>query len=147
MLRVKLNRNQISATSLALRSCLLLTAAFFLSACKEEAKVTTEGGDPTGVYTLVSVNGNPVPASVSHDNVTLQVKSGTFTIHADGTCGTKTVFVPPSGPEATREVTATYAKDGSTLKMQWKGAGTTKGSIEGNTFTMNNEGMIFVFRK
>lgn len=126
----------------------LVAIGVVLSACKPEAKVAGGGsGDPSGVYALVSVNGSKVPAKVDHENVSLQVRSGTFTIKADGTCGTRTTFVPPSGAEATREVTATYTRDGSTLNMQWKGAGTTTGTIEGNKFTMNNEGMIFVYQK
>jgi hypothetical protein len=40
-----------------------------------------------------------------------------------------------------------YTKKGSKLIMQWKGAGTTTGTIECSTFTMNNEGMLFVYRK
>jgi hypothetical protein len=96
---------------------------------------------------LVSVNGNAVPASVSHDGTALQVRSGSFTIKADGTCGTKPVFVPPSGSEATREVSATYTKEGSKLTMQWQGAGMTTGTIEGNTFTMDNEDMVFMYKK
>jgi hypothetical protein len=88
-----------------------------------------------------------VPASVSHDGTALQVRSGSFTIKTDGTCGTKTVFVPPSGSEATREVGATYTKEGSKLTMKWQGAGMTTGTIEGNTFTMENEGMVFVYKK
>jgi hypothetical protein len=31
--------------------------------------------------------------------------------------------------------------------MRWKGAGTTTGNIQGSDFTMNNEGMIFAYRK
>ena len=130
----------------ALHLCFLLTAGLLLSGCNPEAKVA-EGGDPTGVYALVSVNGSQVPASVSHDGTAIQVRSGTFIIKADGTCSTKTVFVPPSGAETAREVSATYAKEGSKLTMQWQGAGTTTGTLEGNTFTMNNEGMIFVYKK
>ena len=129
-----------------LQLCLLLTAGLLLSACKPEAKVTKDV-DPTGDYALVSVNGSSVPGSISHDGTALQVRSGTFTIKADGTCSTKTVFVPPSGTSATREVSATYTKEGSKLTMQWKGAGTTTGTIVGKTFKMNNEGMVFVYRK
>jgi hypothetical protein len=88
-----------------------------------------------------------VPASVSHEGVALQVRSGTFTFKADGTCSTKTTFVPPSGSEIAREVSATYTKVGSKLTMQWQGAGTTTGTIEGNTFTMDNEGMVFAYKK
>jgi len=126
--------------------CSLLSAGLLLSACKPESNVAT-GSDTTGVYVLVSVNGNRVPASVSHDGVVLQVRSGTFAINADGTCGTKTVFVPPSGSASTNEVSATYAKAGSKLTMQWQGAGTTTGTLEGNTFTMENEGMVLVYRR
>jgi hypothetical protein len=149
MVRMKTEQNQMLptlSTKHALQLVFLLTAGLLLSACKQETKVAA-GVDPTGVYALVSVNGNAVPASVSHDGTALQVRSGSFTIKADGTCGTKTVFVPPSGQEATRDVSATYTKEGSKLTMQWQGAGMTTGTIEGNTFTMDNEGMVFVYKK
>jgi hypothetical protein len=133
-------------TVFTLQLCLVLASGLLLSACKPQAKLD-KPVDPTGVYTLVSVNGTRVPGSISHDGTPLQVRSGTFTLNADGSCSTKTVFVPPSGTEATREVTATYTKEGAKLTMQWKGAGTTTGTVESNTFTMNNEGMVFVYRK
>ena len=31
--------------------------------------------------------------------------------------------------------------------MKWQGAGLTTGTVEGNTFTMDNEGMLFVYKK
>ena len=31
--------------------------------------------------------------------------------------------------------------------MQWQGAGMTTGTVEGNTFTMENEGMVFVYQR
>ena len=126
--------------------CVLVAAGLAASSCKKQ-ELASDAGDVAGVYALVSVNGNPVPTSVSHEGVTLQVLSGSFIINADGTCSSKTIFVPPSGSEMTREVTATYTKDGSKMTMQWEGAGTTVGTVEGNTFTMDNEGMVFVYKK
>jgi len=142
------NHNHIfpKTAGLSLSLCFVLAASLLLTACKPEAGFN-KPIDPAGVYTLVSVNGTQVPASISHDGTPLQVRSGTFTINADATCSTKTVFVPPSGTEATREVSATYSKEGAKLTLQWKSAGTTIGTVEGNTFTMNNEGMVFVYRK
>ena len=143
------NRNlvkTITITERALRLCSLLAVGLLLYGCKPEGKVAKDT-DPAGTYALVSVNGNQVPATIDHDGTALKVNSGTFTINADGTCSTKTVFVPPSGAEASKEVSATYTREGSKLTMQWKGAGTTTGTVEGNTFTMNNEGMLFVYRK
>jgi hypothetical protein len=100
-----------------------------------------------GNYALVSVNGNKVPCTVQHESVTMTVKSGGFTIKPEGTCSSKMVFSVNPGKEASREVKATYTREGSRLTMKWEGAGTTTGNVEGDTFTMNNEGMIFVYRK
>jgi heat shock protein HslJ len=132
--------------NVALKCCLMVAVGLFVTACRKQA-TSVSTTDPTGVYTLVSVDGKPVPTSQSHEGATLQVSSGAFTIDADGTCTSRITFVMPSGAEATREVSATYTKDGSTLTMQWKDAGTTVGTLDGNTFTMDNEGMVFVYRK
>jgi hypothetical protein len=125
---------------------LVLTFGLVVPGCKKQ-EIAFNGTDPAGEYTLVSVNGNRVPASISHEGVSLQIRSGTFIINTDGTCISKTVFVPPPGTEVTREVTATYTRDGSRLTMQWKGAGITVGTIQGTIFTMENEGMVFMYRK
>lgn len=132
--------------TIAIKLSFILAAGLVITGCKNP-KSALNNADSAGVFALVSVDGKQVPANVSHEGATLQVRSGTFTINADGTCSTKTVFVPPSGAEVTRDVGATYTKEGSRLNMKWKGAGKTVGTIEGNTFTMNNEGMIFVYRK
>ena len=41
----------------------------------------------------------------------------------------------------------TYTRQGTKLTMKWEGAGITMGNVESNTFTMDNEGMVFVYRK
>ena len=103
--------------------------------------------NPVGTYALVSVDGNKVPCTVQHDKHTLSVKSGTFAINADGTCSSKIVFSIPSGGDSGREVKATYTRQGAKLTMKWVGAGTTTGTVAGDTFTMNNEGITFAYRK
>jgi hypothetical protein len=125
---------------------LLLVAGLFLSACDAKAQ-GVERNDPTGVYILVSVDGAKLPATVFHDEVKIEVRSGVFTINADGTCSSKNIFGPPSGDEITREVNASYTQTGSTLNMQWKGAGRTVGTIQDDRFTMDNEGIVFSYKK
>jgi hypothetical protein len=56
-------------------------------------------------------------------------------------------FAVPPHPDVHREVNATYTQNGAELTMRWQRAGMTKGRINGNEFTMNNEGMIFFYRK
>jgi predicted small secreted protein len=136
----------VAHLSTVARLGLVLAASLVLAGCNDQSAAKLDV-DPTGVYALVSVNGDKLPASVSHEGASLQVRAGGFTIQADGTCTCKTTFVPPSGTEVTRETTARYTREGARLTMSWKGAGTTVGTLEGNTFTMNNEGMLFAYRK
>ena len=128
--------------------CLLpLALAAVWAGCKQEtAKVATET-DPVGNYALISVDGNKVPGTINHEGTTLTVKSGVMAFNADGTCISRSTFALPSQPDVNRTVKATYTREGSSLTMKWEGAGVTTGKVEGDTFTMNNEGMIFVYRK
>jgi len=131
--------------------CLVLTLAALGTGCKPEAKVERQVAtkvNPVGTYVLISVDGNNVPCAVMHEGRDrLTVKSGTFNINADGTCSSKVVFTAPYGADTIREVKATYTQEGSSLTMRWEGAGTTTGTVQSNNFTMNNEGMIFAYRK
>jgi hypothetical protein len=115
-----------------------------LAGCKETGSTETAANDPAGVYTLVSVDGVNIPGIVNHDGTDVMLHSGTFIINADKTCISKTVF---TSEKIHREVKATYTQEGSKLNMQWEGAGRTDGTVEGDTFTMNNEGMIFSYKK
>jgi hypothetical protein len=103
--------------------------------------------DPAGVYTLVSVDGKNVPCSLTHEGVALTVKSGVFTINADGTCRSQVTFTVPARGDMDQEVKATYTRHGAELTMQWERAGTTLGIVGNNTFTMTNEAMVFAYRK
>jgi hypothetical protein len=143
----RLNGEQRGARRNLVQLCWLsLFMVVAWAGCKQEAKVATDA-NAAGTYALVSVDGKKVPCDVQHEGHALAVKSGSFIINPDGTCSSKVIFGPPSGGDATREVKATYTRQGSKLTMQWEGAGTTTGSVEGDTFTMNNEGMVFAYRK
>ena len=126
----------------------LLTATLLLAAtgCKPGADANANP-DPTGIYTLVSVDGKNVPCDLTHEGVTLTVKSGVFTITADGHCRSQMNFSVPQRGDMSREVKATYTRQGAELTMQWEGAGMTLGNVHSNTFTMTNEDMVLAYRK
>jgi hypothetical protein len=125
---------------------LLLFMAVVGAGCKQDAKVAADT-NPVGTYALVSVDGHKVPFTLQHEGAAPTIKSGAFTLNPNGTCSSKIVFSLPSGGDSSREVKATYTRQGSKLTMQWEGAGTTTGTVEGDTFSMNNEGMVFAYRK
>ena len=126
---------------------IVLTVLLLLlfTGCKEEPR--TSDINPPGTYELVMVDGNSVPCQLTHEGVDMIVKSGSIIINADGTCRSLSTFAVPPHPDVHREVNATYTQSGAELTMFWQGAGMTKGKVDGNQFTMNNEGMIFTYRK
>jgi hypothetical protein len=137
----------IGGMNLNIRNCLLIACvAALFAGCKPEPKTGSDVSHQNS-YTLVSVNGTPVPCTVQHGGRAVTVKAGQFFMGADQTCSTKTIFSLPKGEDVTREAKATFKQDGSKLIMKWKGAGTTTGHVDGATFTMNNEGIIFAYRK
>lgn len=130
--------------TVSLLAGILLLAA---TGCKPGAQDANTRIDPTGVYTLITVNGKNVPCDLDHEGVTLTVQSGAFTITADGHCLSRMNFSVPQHGDMNREVKATYTIQGSDLTMQWEGAGTTLGNVHGSTFIMTNEDMVLAYRK
>ena len=129
---------------------LCLISAFLVlvwTGCKKNEAGSNTNIDPTGVYALVSVDGQNVPCSTTHEGHTMTIKSGAFTINGDGTCGSRITLSVPSRGDMNVDVKATYTRQGPELTMQWEGAGMTMGNVKGNTFTMTNEGMVFAYRK
>jgi len=142
--RSELNGLARRTTRRSLQWCLLpLVIAMAWVGCKKEATVADEN-NPVGTYRLVSVDRNRLPCAVQHEGRAMTVNSGGFVINADGTCSSKMLL---AGSDSPIEVKATYTREGSKLTMQWQGAGTTTGTFEANTLTMNNEGKVFTYRK
>lgn len=142
------------ATGQSFGVCLLvLFIAVAATGCRHEPKVpgharstvpTSADINPVGNYALVTVDGSKVPCTLRHEGHTMTINSGNFIIRADGTCVSQMYL---AGREAPIEVKATYTRQGPKLTMKWEGAGVTFGTVSGDTFTMNNEGMALAYRK
>jgi hypothetical protein len=157
---MKLNNNLFTyrASNIKPSTCgnllLLLAIGLFLPACKQEASspdkqaaTAPAKSDHVGTYSLVSINGTKLPCTPPHEGGAPEVQAGAITLNDDGTLNTTTTFKVPSGQVTSREVSGTYTREGSRFTMQWTGAGKTTATLEGTTFTMNNEGMMFAYRK
>ena len=107
---------------------------------------TTQTSDHQGTYALVTINGEKLPCTPPHQGGAPQVLSGAITLKADGTFTSAMSYNLPTGP-ASGQFSGTYTRDGSRFSLQWKGAGTTTATFDGKTFTMDNEGILFAYRK
>jgi hypothetical protein len=136
--------------ALGLLAALLLV---ILTGCKgndksNSTKLDPTGAiDPTGVYSLVSVDGKTVPCEVSHEGGAMNIQSGTFTITADGACSSAMTISVANRKDMTVVTKANWTRRGAELTMQWTGAGTTLGTVKDSAFAMTNEGMVFAYRK
>ncbi len=102
-----------------------------------------------GTYSLVSIDGHPVPYAPIHEGQQggPEVVSSTFTLNGGGTVVSTYNYALPSGETMSRDLKGTYAEAGSDFNVKWEGAGQTKVTIEGSTLTMDNHGMLFVYQK
>jgi hypothetical protein len=143
--RIHLENHTPRLLALALLSILLLGV---LAGCKSKsASAEPASVNPVGVYSLVSMDGKPVPCTITHDGRAMGIQSGTFTITADGWCDSLMVISVGSKTNIHCQTHATYTLSGDELTMRWKNAGWTKGHVAGDTFTMMNEGMELVYQR
>lgn len=128
-----------------LRLDVLLFAGMFLSACHANAD-DVNGSDIPGYYVLATVIGEKLPTTVSRGDEKLRVRRGHFIIKADGGCNNRVVFARLSGDDFTRSVNGSCTRNGSELNIQWYDAGQTEATIEGDSFKINDQGVMYVYK-
>jgi hypothetical protein len=125
----------------------MLVVLLLCGLARGHAQSATKSNSPTGVYSLVSVDGKDVPCTIKHEGTAMNVHSGTFTISTNGQVTSVMTVSVGDRKNARIETHATYTVKESELTMKWQNAGTTKGRVAGQTFTMTNEGMVYVYKK
>ena len=121
----------------------LLLLGLWLPACKQ----VSGPSDVTGTYLLVTIDGRELPYTPAHQGGAPQVVSSTLTLDAGGTFRMSMSYATTPGNSISRDFGGTYTQEGTVLSMLWKGAGKTTATLEGSTLTLNNEGILFAYRK
>ena len=139
--------NPKNLNSVGFSFCLaLLGIGLCVSGCQQQP-AETKVADPAGTYMLATIDGNKLPCKPAHEGGAPEVKSGSITLNTDGTFTSTMSYGSPDGKTGSRDFSGTYTREGKRFTLQWKGAGTTTADLEGDTFTMNNEGMLFAYRR
>lgn len=123
----------------------LLGLGVFVSGCRQGGE--SKAADASGTYTLSTIDGDKLPCKPAHEGGAPEVKSGAITLNPDGTFTSIMSYGLPDGKTASRDFSGTYTCERNSFTLQWKGAGTTTAELQGDTFTMNNEGMLLAYRK
>lgn len=114
----------------------------------------TSGPDTghTGTYTLRSVDGDPLPATLYEDGTDyVRVVGGSLTLDADGTFSTQsTINYRMQGETGTETGTlfGTYTRSGSSIVMTDSDGDVFTATYDGNDqLTMSEDGVVVVYRK
>ena len=126
----------------------ILVIGLCISGCSEDANPTeTKTLDYTGIYNLITIDGNNLPYTPSHEGNTLQVQSSTFILNTDAAFEMTMTYKRQSGEIFNQDFSGTYTLNNYTFTFHWQGAGKNTAALEGDSFTMNNEGLLFLYRK
>ncbi|MGE5101455.1 MAG: hypothetical protein ACM3SX_15815 [Deltaproteobacteria bacterium] len=101
-----------------------------------------------GSYTLLSLNGHPLPATVTEGSTTTDVLSGGLTLMSGGTLSMRVVYqlIGQTTP-VTNDLTGHYTRQGSSLSFTYNNGGANTGTLTSDTLRMSNEGAIWLFAR
>jgi uncharacterized lipoprotein YajG len=128
---------------------LLLAVVLPLAACEGPADPTQ---NVVGTYTLVQLNGSPLPALTSQDAFgRVELVSGTLTLRSDRSFA-ETLhgrFTPTSGAIQTNTVnnSGTFTVTGSTVRLQSSEGATYSGTLNGNILEYALQGFLLRYHK
>ena len=130
----------------------IVIATLFLASCNASAPVPTSASldmpEVAGTYTLATVDGHAVPYAPMHGGQQApEVAGGSLTLNTDGTFSSEMRFTNPEIRVMGGSSKGNFVLERDEYVLSWEGAGKTLVQIDGDTLTMNNEGMLFVYKK
>ena len=113
------------------------------------ALLTACGGNPfspesvSGVYNLVSINGNAIPWTIQ--GITISARS--FSLNANNTYSTSITIQNGGGPGTSTASGTFELVEPVTIRFTSSAGGTIPGTLDGNKLTIIQNGDSFVFEK
>ena len=109
-----------------------------------------------GIYRLVTVDGHAIPFTPVHPGAPAnagpgpEVLASTMIVRPDGSfiMAMSYRFVVDKQPRFTAQAfSGRWQSEGDAYVGRWDGAGSTPLRLSGDTLVMNNEGMLFAYRR
>jgi hypothetical protein len=104
-----------------------------------------------GTYTLQSVNGKAIPATLAEGGANVEVVSGSIVLGASSTVTVVTSFrVPPgTGTPQSSTTSGTYRLQGDTLTFTFTNGGGSVGALKGSTIqaAMTEPTDVWIYKK
>jgi len=116
----------------------LLLGAWSLGCNKTAPEKEAKSSGVSGAYTVVSIDGHPIPESVS----------SIYTLNSDGTYSGGLSVIDSNGDSYTEGDSGSYIKDGANITFTDRERGAQfNATLEGSTLTFDIKGRIQVYKK
>jgi hypothetical protein len=135
-----------------MRRLLSLTLALALIACGDDDSTSVPtNASVAGTWNLQTVNGSALPFTLSASSPKIELLSSSVNVTANGTWTSTTQTRTTIGTQATTASSTqsgTYTLSGSAVSIRSTDGTTVQaGSVSGNTLTLAQTGLTFVYQK
>lgn len=135
-----------------MRRLLSLTLAFAILACGgDDSTSVPTNASVAGTWTLQTVNSSPLPFTLATTPAKIELLSNVVTVSSNGTYSSSlTTRTTVSGQATTATSTAagTYTLSGNAVAIRSNDGTTVQaGTVSGNTLTLAQTGLVFVYQK
>lgn len=133
-----------------MRRLLSLALALAIVGCGSDSSSEPTNASVAGTWSLVSVNGAALPFILSA-SPKIELLSSVVTVASNGTFTSSTQTRTTIGTQATTSTSTqsgTYTLSGSAVAIRSTDGSTVQaGSVSGNTLTLAQTGLVFVYQK
>jgi hypothetical protein len=126
----------------------MFLALVLAAACSSSNAPSAPTASETGSYTLRSLDGHALPASVVEGSTTTDVLSGNLTLANGGVFEMSVVYrVAGQSTSVTNDLAGHYARQGNSLSFSYSNGGANSGTVSADTLRMTNEGIVWLFTR
>jgi hypothetical protein len=121
-----------------------------LAACGSDSSVNPNNDAVEGVYSLRTVNGQPLPFTVQGNGITIVLTSDVMTVAKDGSWTETVAYRQTVDGQTTNEADAdagSWTRVGDTMTFTSSANGNFQGSYANGTVTFNDPGFVAVFKR
>ena len=136
-----------------MRRLVSLALVLAVAGCGSDSSTTPTNSSVAGTWTLQSVNGSPLPFTLSASPAKIELLSDVVVATSNGTWTstqqTRTTIGTGTPTTSTATDGGTYTLSGNNVSILSSSAGSTAqaGTINGNTLTLSQSGLTFIFQK
>ena len=133
-----------------MRRLFAVLALATLAACGSDSSINPNNDAVEGVYSLRTVNGQPLPYTVQQNGTTIVLTSDVLTVSNDGSWNETIAYRLSQNGQTTNEADAdagSWSRSGDIMTFTSTAVGNFSGTYSKGTVTFDDPGFVAVFKR